>query len=126
MTPPKVSEIRAVFGVKIKRSTGVFPAPVPLAEETRMRHSSEYAMFRRLYSASKARFPASTVLYGRQFVREYPNVDIALRLVVRGQERFAEAAHCLAEMLRLAPENRVARKALRGIERCLKESDERG
>ncbi len=41
---------------------------------------------------------------------------VNLGLVLRAQERFEEAAECLREAIRLDPEYRVARKALRDVE----------
>ncbi len=42
-----------------------------------------------------------------------------LGLVLRAQERFAEAADCFRESIRLDPEYRAARRALRDVERCI-------
>ena len=43
-----------------------------------------------------------------------------LGFVLRAQERFAEAAHCFREAIRLDPAYREARRALRDVERCMK------
>jgi tetratricopeptide (TPR) repeat protein len=43
-----------------------------------------------------------------------------LGLVLRSRERFAEAAECFREAIRLDPEYRAARRALRDVERCIK------
>jgi tetratricopeptide (TPR) repeat protein len=43
-----------------------------------------------------------------------------LGLVLRAQERFEEAAHCLREAIRLDPEYRAAKRALRDVLRCIK------
>jgi tetratricopeptide (TPR) repeat protein len=42
-----------------------------------------------------------------------------LGFVLRARERFAEAAECFREAIRLDPEYRPARRALRDVERCL-------
>jgi tetratricopeptide (TPR) repeat protein len=39
---------------------------------------------------------------------------------LRAQERFDEAAECFREAIRLDPDYRLARKALRDVERCLR------
>jgi len=43
-----------------------------------------------------------------------------LGFVLRALERFVEAAECFREAIRLDPEYRIARRALRDVERCLK------
>jgi len=43
-----------------------------------------------------------------------------LGFVLRALERFEEAADCFREAIRLDPEYRLARRALRDVERCLK------
>jgi cytochrome c-type biogenesis protein CcmH/NrfG len=43
-----------------------------------------------------------------------------LGLVLLAQERFEEAAECLREAIRIDPDYRHARKALRDVERCLR------
>jgi tetratricopeptide (TPR) repeat protein len=43
-----------------------------------------------------------------------------LGLVLRAQERFQEAADCFREAISIDPDYRVARRALRDVERCLK------
>lgn len=43
-----------------------------------------------------------------------------LGLVLRAQERFREAADCFREAIRLDPNYRTARRALRDVERCIK------
>jgi tetratricopeptide (TPR) repeat protein len=53
---------------------------------------------------------------------QHGNVEEAffyLGLVLRSQERFAEAADCFREVLRIDPEYRQASWALRDMERCL-------
>jgi tetratricopeptide (TPR) repeat protein len=40
-------------------------------------------------------------------------------LVLRGLERFSEAAECFREAIRLDPDDGVAKKALRDVERCI-------
>jgi tetratricopeptide (TPR) repeat protein len=41
-------------------------------------------------------------------------------LVLRALERFREAAECFRETLRLDPDSRLAREALRDVERCIR------
>ena len=48
-----------------------------------------------------------------------------LGLVLRAQERFPEAADCFREAIRLDPEYRAARRALRDVERGIKWADKR-
>lgn len=48
-----------------------------------------------------------------------------LGLVLRAQERFAEAADCFREAIRLDPEYREARRALLDVELCMKWIDGR-
>ncbi len=43
-----------------------------------------------------------------------------LGFVLRARERFAEAADCFREAIRLDPDYRAARRALRDVERCLR------
>ncbi|HEY3395852.1 MAG TPA: tetratricopeptide repeat protein [Lacipirellulaceae bacterium] len=43
-----------------------------------------------------------------------------LGLVLRAQERFDEAADCFREAIRRDPQYRIARQALRDVERCMK------
>jgi tetratricopeptide (TPR) repeat protein len=43
-----------------------------------------------------------------------------LGFVLRAQERFKEAAGCFREAIRLDPEYRLARRALRDVDRCIK------
>jgi tetratricopeptide (TPR) repeat protein len=42
-----------------------------------------------------------------------------LGLVLRAQERFEEAAECFREAIRIDPDYRAARRALRDVERCI-------
>jgi tetratricopeptide (TPR) repeat protein len=42
-----------------------------------------------------------------------------LGLVLRARERFREAAECFREAIRLDPDYRAARRALRDVERCI-------
>ena len=44
-----------------------------------------------------------------------------LGLVLRDQQKFEEAAKCFQEAIRLDPNYRIARRALRDVELCLKE-----
>jgi tetratricopeptide (TPR) repeat protein len=43
-----------------------------------------------------------------------------LGLVLRARERFEEAADCFREALRLDPDYRAARRALRDVEQCIR------
>ena len=43
-----------------------------------------------------------------------------LGLVLRAQERFEEAAGCFREAIRIDPKYRVAKRALRDVELCLR------
>jgi tetratricopeptide (TPR) repeat protein len=49
-----------------------------------------------------------------------------LGLVLRARERFSEAAECFREAIRLDPEYRAAKQALRDVEHCLKFGRRRG
>jgi tetratricopeptide (TPR) repeat protein len=46
--------------------------------------------------------------------------------VLRAQERFLEAADCFSQAIRLDPEYRAAREALRDVERCIKWNSRHG
>src|SRR5579864_3492623 len=51
------------------------------------------------------------------------NLDEAyfnLGLILSSRERFQESADCFREAIRLDPEDRAARRALRDVERCIK------
>lgn len=48
------------------------------------------------------------------------DAHLKLGLVLRGRERFREAADCFRETIRIGPEERAARRALRDVEWCIK------
>jgi Tfp pilus assembly protein PilF len=60
---------------------------------------------------------------------EQGNVEegvFSLGLVLRSQERFAEAADCFRKVLLSDPEHRGARGALRDVERCIEHTESGG
>jgi tetratricopeptide (TPR) repeat protein len=59
----------------------------------------------------------SATLFGKGSLKE---AHLNLGFMLRAQEQFADAAECFRETIRLDPHHRVATKALRDVERCLR------
>jgi tetratricopeptide (TPR) repeat protein len=71
-----------------------------------MKQFSEATLFGKLFSASKADLPALTVMYGRQFVADYPDLDIAWLMLGRALTDIAnyeEAEKAIARAIELFP-----------------------